>query len=163
MKENKINVIFVCLGNICRSPLAEAVFSKKIKMAGLENKMTCSSAGTAHWHIGEQPDTRTIEVAGNHGVQIDHKGRQLKPAYYRDYDYLVAMDRDNFSDINSNHSNMKEGARIFMMREFDNDNSRLDVPDPYYGDMEDFEHVYEILDESCENFMRYLITEHKLS
>ena len=163
MKGNKINVIFVCLGNICRSPLAEAIFKQKLKKAALEDKITCSSAGTAHWHIGEQPDMRTIEVAGNHGVPVDHKGNQLKPGQYSDYDYFIAMDRDNYQDIRSNRKSIPADSKVFMMREFDINNSGLDVPDPYYGDMEDFEHVFEILDESCDNFIEFLKTEHHLS
>ena len=163
MKGNKIRVIFVCLGNICRSPLAEAIFMHKVKKAGLESEITCSSAGTAHWHIGEPPDTRTIEVAGNHGVPINHRGNQLKPADYNEFDYFIAMDRDNYRDIRMILKNMKDGPSVHMMREFDNKKSLLDVPDPYYGDMEDFENVFRILDESCDNFIEFLKEEHKLS
>ena len=160
---NRISVIFVCLGNICRSPLAEAIFRQKLKKAGLEDKINCSSAGTAHWHIGEQPDPRTLEIAGIHGVPINHKGNQLKPAQYGEYDYFIAMDRDNFQDIKSNLKHAPFEAKVYLMREFDNRKSRLDVPDPYYGDMEDFEEVFAILEESCNNFIQFLNAEHNLS
>jgi protein-tyrosine phosphatase len=162
MKGNKISVIFVCLGNICRSPLAEAIFNHKIRKMGLSDKILASSAGTAHWHIGESPDPRTIEVAERNGVPVQHRGYQLKPSDFNDYDYFLAMDDDNFREVSLSHDRFKSVAGVYRMRDFDDDKSGTDVPDPYYGDMDDFEYVFKILDEACGHFVDFLRSEHNL-
>ncbi len=161
MAGNNINVIFVCLGNICRSPLAEAIFSQKVERMALGNKIKVRSAGTAHWHIGDPPDPRTLEIAGDHHVPIEHRAHQLKPAEYSGFEYIIAMDRDNRKEILKNFENDSK-TRVFMMREFDNLKSGKDVPDPYYGGKEEFEMVFNILDESCDNFLEFLLKEHHL-
>ena len=158
---NPLSVIFVCLGNICRSPLAEAIFQNQINKIGLKQTVSCASAGTAHWHIGDQPDPRTLEIASDNHIPMSHRGRQIKPEDYPEYDYIIAMDHDNRNDIlKSIPGNLKD--RVFLMREFDNLRSGLDVPDPYYGEKEDFQLVFEILDESCRNFIDFLIEKHRL-
>ena len=94
-----INVLFVCLGNICRSPLAEGVFNSLIEARGLSNKIQCDSAGTGGWHVGELPDGRTIDVAQRHGIELSHRGRKFSREDFKLFDYIVAMDHDNLQDI----------------------------------------------------------------
>ncbi len=163
MTENKIHVLFVCLGNICRSPLAEAVFRNKIKKARLGAKITCFSAGTARWHIGENADHRTIETAAAHNIPMAHKVSQINAGDIDRFEYVLAMDEDNLSEILSILRGRKNGPKIFMMRDFDASRSGEAVPDPYYGEKEDFEAVYDLLDESCGNFLDFIIREHNLS
>lgn len=155
-----IKILFVCLGNICRSPLAEAIFKVKIKKYGLESKISCDSAGTANYHIGESPDPRTIEVANNHGVPVHHFGQQFKKKHGQEFDYLIAMDY-------SNRSNMirelgEETSSLFMMRDFDSDGKGEDVPDPWYGGMDGFEKVFQILDRSTDEFLQFVKEKHNL-
>ncbi|HLF35880.1 MAG TPA: low molecular weight protein-tyrosine-phosphatase [Cyclobacteriaceae bacterium] len=152
--------MFVCLGNICRSPLAEAIFNHKVKNRGLEKVIIADSSGTSHWHIGDLPDPRTIETAAGHGIQINHRGRQFKPDDTKIYDYIIAMDKDNRVEIDSIMKNRQSKARVLMMGDFDRNSSGTDIPDPYYGDKMDFQEVFRLLDESCENLVKYLVDTH---
>lgn len=154
-----IKVLFVCLGNICRSPLAEAIFIKKVKDRHLDHLISADSAGTANYHIGENPDHRSIDVAQNHGVPISHKGKQYKYGHATEFDYILAMDAHNHRDIIHISANRPEG--LFLMRHFDAQDRDGNVPDPYYGGMEDFEEVYQILDRSLDEFLDFVIKEQK--
>ncbi|MFK7951978.1 MAG: low molecular weight protein-tyrosine-phosphatase [Ekhidna sp.] len=147
-------VLFVCLGNICRSPLAEAIFNEKIKQKGLSNQFKADSAGTANYHVGEQPDQRSIDISLSHDVPIDHKGQQFKKRLASQFDYLVAMDNSNLQNMISEIGS--KPSFLFLMRDFDPDGKGLDVPDPYYGGLNGFENVYQILDRSIEELIVYL-------
>jgi protein-tyrosine phosphatase len=153
-----IKVLFVCLGNICRSPLAEAIFNQKIKDLKLEDKITSDSAGTSRYHLQEPPDKRTIEVAQKHNIPISHLGRQIDTVDFDNFDYLLAMDRENMDEILAlkKYANLQKMPEIELMRSFDNKKSGEDVPDPYFGGNDGFELVYQILDESTDNFIRYV-------
>jgi protein-tyrosine phosphatase len=152
-----IKVLFVCLGNICRSPMAEGIFNSLLREKGLEKKIQADSAGTSGWHIGESPDTRTLEIAEENGVTIRHAGKKFVPEHFDEFQYIIAMDRDNLQDIRDLLSkNGKEHNKIFKMREFDNNQSGKDVPDPYYGGHEDFKFVFDILHESCTNLFHFI-------
>lgn len=155
-----IKVLFVCLGNICRSPLAEAIFNHKIAQNKLESKISCNSAGTANYHVGESPDPRTIEVANNHGIDVNHRGQQFKKADSGTYDYLLAMDHSNLSNMVYEIGNKPE--HLLMMRDFDPMAKGTDVPDPWYGGMSGFEDVYQILDRSSDEFLQFLKEKHNL-
>ncbi len=155
-----IKILFVCLGNICRSPLAEAVFAKKVKELGLENKLRGDSAGTAGYHIGDDPDPRTIGVARKHQVPVSHKGRKFSNTDGRDFEYLLAMDASNLRDMIHELGYKHEG--LYLMRDFDPQQKGANVPDPYYGDERDFEEVYDILDRSMDRFLKFLIEKHAL-
>lgn len=158
--QKMIKILFVCLGNICRSPLAEAIFQQKIKDRKLEDQLSCDSAGTANYHVGDRPDPRTIRVAANHDVPVDHVGRQFKRNMAADFTYLIAMDYANLRNMILELDGVP--AKVFLMRHFDAQAKDADVPDPYYGDMTDFEEVYQILDRSLEAFMAFLIEKHEL-
>ncbi len=158
-----VNVLFVCLGNICRSPLAEGIFQTLLEQKNLSDKIFCDSAGTSGWHIGEPPDRRSEAIANKHGITLNHSGRQLEPDDFKNFDYIIAMDKSNLQDIQkaAGFDEMDEG-RIFLMRQFDDIDRNKDVPDPYFGGPEGFENVYQMLDRSCKKFLNYLQGEHDL-
>jgi protein-tyrosine phosphatase len=155
-----IKVLFVCLGNICRSPLAEAVFNQKIKEKGLKNEISCDSAGTANYHVGHAPDHRSVEVAAKHSIPIQHKGRQYQLQDASDFDYILAMDNHNFRDIIHISGQRPEG--LFKMRDFDPQGKGEDVPDPYYGGRDGFDLVFEMLDRASDDLLEFIINKHDL-
>lgn len=155
-----INVLFVCLGNICRSPLAEAIFKHKVKEKHLKKLIDGDSVGTASYHIGENPDERSIQVSIKHGVPIAHKGRQLHHTDGKKFHYLLAMDASNYRNIIHALSEKHEG--LYLMRDFDPEGTGEDVPDPYYGGSEGFENVYQILNRSIDTFLDFVIKKHGL-
>ncbi|TDQ17578.1 protein tyrosine phosphatase [Algoriphagus boseongensis] len=158
-----IKVLFVCLGNICRSPLAEAIFNHKIKNLGLEGKFKCDSAGTSDFHIGELPDERTLKCASKYGLKINHRGRQVNRTDFRDFDYILAMDDHNLRSLNNLkvRFNFQE-KEIHLMRDFVSDWQGMSVPDPYYGGEEGFEEIYQILDEAIDSFLHKIKVTHQL-
>lgn len=147
-----MKVLFVCLGNICRSPLAEAVFNHKIKQLHLQHRISADSCGTGDYHIGDQPDPRTIKTAQKNGVEIWHQARQLSAQDLTGFDYLFAMDEQNKRGILRLPDAGKHSHKIKLMREFD-PQGQGDVPDPYYGTMNDFQHVFEMLDRTLDVFI----------
>ena len=152
-----MKVLFVCLGNICRSPLAEAIFLHKIKEKGLENDFQASSCGTADYHIGDPPDPRTIRNAAKNGVDVNHVCRQFSNADLANFDMIVAMDKSNYFSILNLKNASANAHKIFLMREFDSRGTGEDVPDPYSGTERDFQEVFEILDRSTDGLIEYLL------
>ena len=149
-----IKVLFVCLGNICRSPLAEGIFKYKVSQANLEERIMVESAGTSGWHIGEHPDPRSIEVAQQNGISLDSYGRKAINEDFEEFDYIIAMDSSNYSDLHSLPGSSKnDAAELFLMRDFDDIVKGQDVPDPYYGGADGFQYVFELLDRSCQNLL----------
>ncbi len=157
-------ILFVCSGNICRSPLAEAVLRHKLAERGIEERFAVDSAGTVSDHIGQQSDPRMRRTAAARGVTIDHRARRLVPADFVDFDLLVGMDDRHVSTMES----MNDGGDVELrkMREFDpevGDEVDLwtapDVPDPWYGGMRGFEDVFEMIDRSCEVLVQRLVEE----
>ncbi|WP_373400217.1 low molecular weight protein-tyrosine-phosphatase [Algoriphagus halophilus] len=158
-----IRVLFVCLGNICRSPLAEAIFDAKIKEANLPTTFKSDSAGTSDFHIGELPDERTILIGKKYGLPINHRGRQVNRTDFRDFDYILAMDDNNLRNLN----NMKvrfgfPDKEVHLMRDFVPGSEGKSVPDPYYGGEEGFEEIYKILDKAIDKFLEKVIETHQL-
>lgn len=151
-------VLFVCLGNICRSPLAEGLANKIAKKNGISDKVYFDSCGTSKYHIGEQPDERTIRNAADNGVKLDHKARQFEKKDFRDFDYILAMDSANLSNIKILDQADQFGDKLYLMRDFDPDNPGADVPDPYFGGEQGFQNVYDILERSVNNFIETELT-----
>ena len=149
-------ILFVCLGNICRSPMAEAIFNHKIDQKGLGDRFSGDSAGTANYHVGDLPDPRTVETVAKNGVKIHHYGQQFKKNHANEFDYLVAMDRSNQKNMLAELGN--SDTHVFLMRDFDPIESG-DVPDPYYGGINGFDKVYEILDRSIDKFIDHIAEE----
>ncbi|HEY0655024.1 MAG TPA: low molecular weight protein-tyrosine-phosphatase [Chryseosolibacter sp.] len=148
----KTRVLFVCLGNICRSPLAEAIFKHKLKQRGLEKQIEADSCGTSNYHIGDNPDPRTLANAKKNGVSIDHCGRQLTAEDLDKFDYILAMDSSNFNNIHRLLKDEKHKPKIQMMRDYD-PQGKGDVPDPYYGGEKGFQEVFDILDRTLDQFL----------
>lgn len=158
-----IRVLFVCLGNICRSPLAEAIFNNKVEQAGMKTQFKSDSAGTSDFHIGELPDERTIKCANKYNLPLNHRGRQVNRTDFRDFDYILAMDDHNLRNLN----NLKvrygfDDKEIHLMRDFVPETQGMSVPDPYYGGEEGFEEIYQILEEALDNFIAQVKATHHL-
>jgi protein-tyrosine phosphatase len=158
-----IKVLFVCLGNICRSPLAEGIFKHRVKIAGLERKIMVDSAGTSGWHIGDSPDQRSVDIAMKHGILLDSFGRKAVVEDFKEFDYILAMDRENFRDLDNLRKFMKDSnAKLSLMRDFDEIDPGTDVPDPYYGGDDGFRKVFNMLDRSCAVLLEEIITTQRL-
>lgn len=152
-----IKLCFVCLGNIVRSPLAEAIFYQQAVQAGVVDQFEADSAGTGDWHIGEAPDGRMRRVAARHGLIYDHRARQIKPQDLDRFDWILAMDRDNRDDLLGLARTPEQRNKIRLLREFDPQGGvQASVPDPYYGGLDGFEEVYLMLERSVEGLLASL-------
>lgn len=160
-----VRVLFVCLGNICRSPIAQGVFEQLLEERGLSDQVSADSAGTAAYHIGELPDERTRANARSHGIELTHRARQVSAADLQAFDYVITMDKSNYDNVLKLYQTAggKAKALLQMMRSFDVSPDDVDVPDPYYGGAEGFEHVYQIVRRSAERLIDYLVERHHLS
>ncbi len=152
-----VKVLFVCLGNICRSPLAEGIFLDKVAKAGLADHIAADSCGTGGWHIGELPDPRSREVAREHQVVLPSRARQLETADFSEFDLIIAMDDSNLLDLQREMKKVySPKAALYKMRHFDIQAPEADVPDPYYGGKNGFYDVYDMLDRSCEDLLAFI-------
>lgn len=145
-------VLFVCLGNICRSPLAEGVFASMAEARGLGDRFRVDSAGTAGYHVGEQADRRSIAVASDHGVRLTGRARQVSRRDVEEPGVVVAMDRSNRRSLERMRG-QRGKAEIVLMRDYDSEADSPDVPDPYYGGPDGFGEVYSILERSCASLL----------
>lgn len=158
-----ISVLFVCLGNICRSPLAEAVFRQVVVEAGLEGSFHIDSAGTSGYHDGEPPDPRTTEVAWRRGVRVSGVSRRVGPDDARSFHYLVAMDADNHREVERVVRAAQGSPEVLLFREFDPESGgATEVPDPYFGGPSGFEDVHDLVDRSARGLLSYLVERHGL-
>lgn len=153
----KVRVLFVCLGNICRSPLGAAILKKKISENGMDRWVEVDSCGTSNYHIGDGADPRTIANASKNGVPIDHCARQLTEEDLSRFDYVFAMDKSNYQNILRLVPEAEAlRQRVRMMREFDPLSKGGEVPDPYHGGEQGFQDVFDILDRSTDGFIAHL-------
>lgn len=153
MSAPMFKVLFVCLGNICRSPTAEAVFRHMVKEAGLEDRVAIDSAGTAAYHIGKQPDPRTQAAARERGIEMsDLKARQAIASDFHEFDYILAMDAENLSNLELIKPEVGKAKLQLFLEEYGS-MGRAEVPDPYYGGSDGFELVLDLLEDGCQQFL----------
>lgn len=146
-------LLFVCLGNICRSPSAENIMNHLIKQAGLQEHIFCDSAGTSDYHIGSSPDRRMTAAAARRGIRLRGQARQFQLEDFDKFELIIAMDRQNYRDILAIAPTEQERQKVRLMGEFAVRQPVLDIPDPYYGGTEGFERVIDLLLEACSNLL----------
>ena len=155
----KIRVLFVCLGNICRSPAAEGVLREIVAEAGEEPRWEIDSAGTGGWHVGELPDRRMRVHARRRGIELTHRCRQVRVSDFDDFDLIVPMDANNEKDLRRMAPTLEASGKIVPMASFLEASSHFDhVPDPYYEGAEGFEIVLDLLQEGCRNLFELFKT-----
>ena len=151
-----MKILFVCLGNICRSPLADGILRRKNSEQNLNFKV--DSAGTANYHVGEAPDVRMIQTAKKFGTNIDNlRARQFTKSDFEDFDVIFVMDKNNYKDVIHLASNQHEKDKVKLILNELYQNSNSEVPDPYYGSQLDFDNVYKLLDKATDQIIKKII------
>jgi protein-tyrosine phosphatase len=142
-----VKILMVCLGNICRSPLAHGILESKLP----SNQFYVDSAGTANYHIGETPDRRSIAVAKAYGIDISQqRGQQFKASFFDTYDLIYVMDQYNYEDVTRLARTEQDGNKVKLILDEDESATLGEVPDPYYGDQSGFEYVFRVLNQVCD-------------
>lgn len=144
----------VCLGNICRSPMAEGILRSKANKLGLAIEV--DSCGTANYHVGERPDIRSISKSKEHGIDISRLfGRQFSSEDFKKFDHILVMDNSNYLNIERQANNKNDLKKVDLILNYADKGSNSDVPDPYYGGEDGFEKVYHLLDNACDSFINH--------
>ncbi len=157
---DKVSVVFVCMGNICRSPTAEAVFRHYVENAGLSGRILIDSAGTHDYHVGEPPDSRAQRAAQQRGYGMGGlRGRQVDEGDFRRFDYVLAMDRSNLASLQRLAPPASE-ARVQLFLEYARHHAGREVPDPYYGGAEGFERVLDMAEDASEGLLQQIRQRH---
>ena len=158
-----VRICFVCLGNICRSPTAEAIMENLIEQAGLQESIEVDSAGTGDWHVGDPPDARATAAAKRRGLSVHGRARRFAPEDFDTFDYVVAMDKANRNALKKLAHDKTEKEKIELLRNYDADSPRdASVPDPYYGGQNGFEEVLDICEAGCRGLLTQVRQEHNL-
>ena len=153
-----VRVLFVCMGNICRSPLAQGVFEGVLRREGLEGEVSVDSAGTGSWHVGSPPDERALSAASLRGVDISsQRARHVTPEDCENFDYVLTMDEENYRAV----AGLCRGSAVVRpFLDFATDSSETAVPDPYYGGPDGFEHVLDLVEEASEGLLEDIRERH---
>ncbi|UOK42544.1 MULTISPECIES: low molecular weight protein-tyrosine-phosphatase [Flavobacterium] len=152
-----VKILMVCLGNICRSPLAEGILQSKLP----KEQFLVDSAGTGSWHVGQEPDKRSVLIAKNKGLDItNQRGRQIKKSDFDNFDYIYVMDISNYKDVMALAPNAEAKSKVTMILNELFPGENADVPDPYHGGQSGFEHVFMLLNEACEIIAEKLKAKH---
>lgn len=146
-------LLFVCLGNICRSPSAEGIMNHRIRQEGLEKQIVCDSAGTSSYHIGSPPDRRMAAAARQRNIVLSGQARQFSPSDFEEFDLILAMDRQNYEDILRLASTPDHEEKVKLMCSFCQTYPDDEVPDPYYGGPEGFNYVIDLLLDACDGLL----------
>ena len=153
-----IKLLFVCLGNICRSPTGEGVMQKLVKDRGLSNQVFCDSAGTIAYHAGEGADNRMQKHANARGYSLNSISRKFRfPDDYEEFDYILAMDNQNFNDLMRLDKDGIYRHKLYKMTDYCQALNAMEVPDPYYGGPQGFETVIDIIEDACDNLLNQII------
>ena len=152
-----INILFVCMGNICRSPSAEAVMNSIIEQNNLADKIRCDSAGTISYHTGETADDRMIKHASRRGYNLTSIARKLQHIDLEHFDYIITMDEENYNNVLSMENEDKFDAKISKMTDYSKNFDAGEVPDPYYGGPQGFEYVLDLLEDSCSGLLEHIL------
>lgn len=165
MKEVKVNdklkkkVLFVCLGNICRSPAAEGIMKHMVRERQMEDNICVDSAGLGHWHVGDLPDERMRRHGKRHGYNFDSRARLFSSADFDRFDIIVAMDQDNLQQLESQVRYPGDKMKIVCMAKFLRHHPMFNsVPDPYYGGEQGFELVIELLEDACDGLLDFIVS-----
>lgn len=156
--KEKIRILFVCLGNICRSPAAEGIMRHIVEKHGLEDVIETDSAGIGAWHIGERPDRRMRSHGADHGYDFSSRARQIKGEDMKRFDHIIVMDDENYRDVMAIARTEEERRKVAMITDFCSRHpGHSTVPDPYYGGDKGFELVIELLEDACEGLLKHII------
>ena len=155
MKQGKHTILFICLGNICRSPAAEGIMKSLVEKAGMSDKFEIDSAGIGNWHVGQLPDSRMRKCGAEHGYRFDSRARQFQRSDFQRFDTIVVMDNENYRAVTSMASSQIDKDKVVCMADFLSEHREYTtVPDPYYGDESDFELVVTLLEDACQGLLR---------
>jgi protein-tyrosine phosphatase len=158
--KHKVSVVFVCMGNICRSPTAEAVFRHYVESAGMSEHILIDSAGTHDYHIGDRPDTRAQRAAQQRGYDMSKlRGRQVEVEDFRRFDYVLAMDRGNLAILNR-ISPADSNSQVGLFLEYARHHNEREVPDPYYGGADGFERVLDMVEDAAQGLLEEIRQRH---
>ena len=159
-----VRVCFVCLGNICRSPAAEAIFGAMVKAAGLDREIDVDSAGTGAMHVGERADERARDEARGRGLEIVHEARQFVPADFKRFQYIVGMDTANLRALKAMPASSRFTGSLSLMRSHDPASpANAAIPDPFYGSEQDFAEVFDLCETACKGLLERIAADRNLS
>ena len=155
-------LLFVCLGNICRSPSAENIMNYLIEKSNLSDRIICDSAGTSSYHIGSPPDRRMSAAAAKRGIQLEGRARQFEVADFANFDLILAMDRENYRDILYLDRKKQYTDKVKLICDFASHHQEKEVPDPYYGGPAGFDRVIDLLLDTCNGLLEEIVSKSKI-
>lgn len=162
LNKNKVSVLFVCMGNICRSPSAEAVMKAYVEREGLSGQIFCDSAGTISYHAGEPADSRMKRHAQKRNYKLTSISRQIRAEDFMEFDYIIGMDDENMFNMKGFMTEAEQAYKLHKMTDFCSKNNPGSVPDPYYGGDQGFEQVLDLLEDACEGLLNHIRDEFKI-